>query len=166
MFFISILEAMNNNIWITALSQWKAKKMGDTGCTLPFLAGMTKELSPPTDPTADDIKEILTYLLNNSSKDKFRIGFCPKLKYPIIEKSASNGGDLEYTEGEWRTPNLFVDEKIVERYAGTTENIVAGLLKDNTLHIENKHYSLSSNGAWGDYTELEKTFIKTVLQFV
>jgi hypothetical protein len=157
---------MKSEIWIKVLDEWVTQGMGDNGCTIPFLAGIGSLYPNATTPKRADIEKILYYIFaNRNASEVYRIGICPKLKFPIVEKSVGKVS-LDYSEGEWRGEHrlVFIDQKLLGYGASPTDNdILVGLINDATGKVDNGQYSISKSKNWGDYSFDEKEFIRRII---
>lgn len=154
---------MNNRIWIKALDEWRKSDLGGSyGLTIPFLVGMQTQPKYRAGEkyTASDI---LKYIFDNTNKEeRYGITMCPKLKVPIIGKSA--GGDFGILDGELIGDNVevFIDEQVIRKYGTSKEEIIAGLIADFSIPISEGTFS-RVNLKWGDYDEQEKKFIESII---
>jgi hypothetical protein len=122
------------------------------------LIGVQKKYGTDYISDQTSINELFSYLTNNTNpNEKYRIGFCPSIKYPVVERKTY--GNLDYTEGKWITRNLYVDQEIFRRYSDDFSTVLSYLEKESLDKLESGHYSLN-NREWGDFSPKEVEFIE------
>lgn len=146
------------DFWIKAISNWRTKQMGMTGCTLPYLLGIQTELIPSVQPTPIDIYKLVESLASNSINKSFLLQECKMIKKIVIG------------EGVWineskatKFGNLWVDNEILPFNANL--GAVCEMLVNQYGHIVNDGTFSWDNEKirWGAYSDKDRNYITFVI---
>ena len=155
---------MDNELWIKTLEEWRNKKMGSNGCTLPFLVGIMTITNPPKTPTSADLEQILSYIFeNNTIGEKYVLSMCETLKKAIIQKvNNENTYEPDDENATWYGKNLLINNTIIMRYGSVQAEIIKGLVSEFEPIILENNYSLNGD-VWGNYSDKEIAFLKVII---